>query len=335
MYFCLRSSPDDLPHISLISPSYLPLKSPGFPQATALMVFYAFPIGADSDQTRNREDKTMNSIAKTEIFVPDYSAIKHRQQATWGAGDYSRIGITLQITGEQLCEALDLRAGRTVLDVAAGNGNATLAAARRFCQVTSTDYVPELLKQSLLRANAENLPVNYMEADAEKLPFDTGSFDFVISTFGVMFTPDQTSAASELKRVCKTGGRIGLACWTPDSFIGELFRTIGKYVPPPAGVNSPAVWGTEEFIQRNFGDNAVDITNTRRNFVFRYYSPEHWLDIFTSYYGPVLKAFEKLEQQQQSELWYEIMALMSRFNRADDGTLVLPAPYLETVITLS
>lgn len=176
---------------------------------------------------------------------PDYAAIKQRQQATWAAGDYAIVGTTLQIVGERLCEAMDMRAGTRVLDVAAGNGNATLAAARRFADVTSTDYVEALLERGKERAAAEHLAVTFQVADAEALPFADGSFDAAVSTFGVMFTPNQNKSASELSRVVRKGGTIGLANWTPDGFIGQLFKTIGQHVPPPAGVKSPALWGTE------------------------------------------------------------------------------------------
>lgn len=264
--------------------------------------------------------------------TPDYTAIKAKQQATWDSGDYGRIGVTLQITGEQLCEALDLRSGETVLDVAGGNGNASLAAARRFCKVVSTDYVPALLEQSAKRAEAEKLNIEYQHADAEALPFDDQQFDNVISTFGVMFAPNQAKAASELVRVCKTGGKIGLANWTPDGFIGQLFKTIGQYVPPPAGVNSPAAWGTDEFCQTHFAPKTTDTNVTSRWFVFRYPSPQQWLEIFRTYYGPTLKAFEALAPEKRTALEADILALIERFNRAEDGTMVVPSSYAEIVI---
>jgi len=204
--------------------------------------------------------------------APDLAAIKGRQQAAWGSGDYAVVGTTLQIVGETLCEAVDLRSGQRVLDVAAGNGNATLAAARRFAEVVSTDYVPALLERAAERAKAERLTVTFRQADAEALPFDDASFDVVLSTFGVMFTPDQQQAARELLRVCRPGGKIGLANWTPDSFIGQLFKTIGKHVPPPAGVKSPALWGSKPHLDGLFGSQAT-IAATERQFTFRYRSP--------------------------------------------------------------
>ncbi|MCB1914829.1 MAG: methyltransferase domain-containing protein [Rhodocyclaceae bacterium] len=264
--------------------------------------------------------------------TPDYAAIKQRQQATWGAGDYGRIGVTLQITGEQLCEALDLRAGERVLDVAAGNGNATLAAARRFCSVTSTDYVDTLLEQSQRRARAEGLPVEYRRADAEALPFADAGFDAVMSTFGVMFTPDQARAADELLRVCRPGGRIGLANWTPGGFIGRLFRVIGSHVAPPAGVDSPARWGTREFIEERFDGAARSIEVTTRQFVFRYQSPAHFADVFATWYGPVLKAFQALDETGGDALRRDILQLIDECNVADDGTMKVPSDYLEIVI---
>src|SRR5882724_3089488 len=209
---------------------------------------------------------------------PDLVTLKQRQQGAWSSGDYAVVGTTLQIVGEDLCEALDLRPGSKVLDVAAGNGNATLAAARRWCDVTSTDYVPELLERGRERAEAERLIVDFQEADAEALPFRDASFDVALSTFGVMFTADQDKAAAELLRVCKSGGKIGLANWTPGGFIGQLFKTLGKYLPPPVGVKSPALWGTRARLDEMFGAQAAKINADPRMFVFRYHSPQHWLD---------------------------------------------------------
>ncbi|TFV74018.1 class I SAM-dependent methyltransferase [Bradyrhizobium frederickii] len=264
---------------------------------------------------------------------PDLAAIKQRQHGAWSSGDYAVVGTTLQIVGEQLCEALDLRAGSKVLDVAAGNGNATLAAARRWCDVTSTDYVPALLKRGQERAAADHLTVEFREADAEALPFADASYDVVLSTFGVMFTPDQEKAASELARVCKSGGKIGLANWTPQGFIGQLFKTIGKHLPPPAGVKSPALWGTPARLEEMFASQASDISAEPRMFVFRYRSPEHWLDVFKTFYGPTLKAFAALDESGQAALRRDLLALLGEFNHADDGTIVVHSEYLEAVIT--
>src|SRR6201991_1663904 len=219
------------------------------------------------------------AAVKTVEAQPDLSAVKQRQQGAWSSGNYAVVGTTLQIVGEQLCETLDLRAGAKVLDVAAGNGMVTLAAARRWCEVTSTDYVPALLEQGRARASAEGLAIGFMEADAEQLPFDDGAFDVIVSTFGVMFTPNQPQAAAGLLRVCKSGGRIGLANWTPEGFIGQVFKTLGKYLPPPAGTKSPALWGTSPRLNEMFDAGASAIRAESRLFNFRYRSPEHFLEI--------------------------------------------------------
>jgi len=265
--------------------------------------------------------------------ISDLSALKNRQQLAWCSGDYAVVGTTLQIVGEQLCEALDLRAGQRVLDVAAGNGNVSLAAAHRWCDVMSTDYVPRLLERGRARASAEGLTIEFKEADAEALPFSEGTFDAVVSTFGVMFTPNQNQAAAELLRVCKSGGKIGLANWTPAGFVGQMFKTIGKYMPPPAGVKSPALWGTRDRLVEMFGLAAVSIETEPRNFNFRYRSAEHWLDVFKTYYGPMLKAFAALDEPKQNGLRNDLHALIARMNKANDGTMVVPSEYLEVVIT--
>jgi SAM-dependent methyltransferase len=270
------------------------------------------------------------------VAIPDFSAVKSRQQAAWSTGDYAVVGTTLQIVGEALCEALDLRSGSRVLDVAAGNGNATLAAARRWCEVVSTDYVPSLLENGRARAQAEGFAgehaIRFQEADAENLPFPDASFHAVLSTFGVMFTADQEKAAAELARVCKPGGRIGLANWTPEGFVGQLFKTIGKYVPPAPGVKSPALWGTEARLKELFGSRARKISATRRHFVFRYRSPAHFLEVFRTYYGPVNKTFGALDAAKQAVFMQDVTALMTAGNRSGDATLVLPGEYLEVVI---
>src|SRR5450432_3064656 len=262
----------------------------------------------------------------------DLGAVKTRQQAAWSAGDYAVVGTTLQIVGESLCEALDLRAGAKVLDVAAGNGNATLAAARRWCDVTSTDYVASLLEAGRRRAAAEGHVVTFQEADAEALPFADAAFDAVVSTFGVMFTPDQERAASELARVCRPGGRIGLASWTPDSFVGQVFKILGQFIPPAAGVRSPALWGTEARIEELFAGRARELWVAKREFVFRYRSPLHWIEVFRTYYGPLTKAFGALDAEKQAALTGELLELIERRNRARDGSCVLPSEYLEVVI---
>jgi len=264
--------------------------------------------------------------------VIDLTAIKTRQQAAWRSGDYALIGNTLQIVGETLYEAVDLRSTNRVLDVAAGNGNATLAAARRFADVVSTDYVDALLERGRERAEAEGLQVTFKEADAEALPFDDASFDVVLSTFGVMFTPNQQRAADEMKRVCRRGGKIGMANWTPEGFIGQLFKIIGSYVPPAPGMRSPMLWGNRAHLQDLFGSKAT-VAATSRNFVFRYKSPAHWVEIFRDYYGPIVKAFAAIDPNARRALENDLYALLDRFNIANDGTLVAPGEYLEVVVT--
>lgn len=260
----------------------------------------------------------------------DYTAIKQRQQAVWSSGDYATIGTTLQIVGERLCEAVDLRAGSNVLDVAAGNGNATLAAARRFAHVTSTDYVGALLERGKERATAERLPVHFQEADAEALPFEDGSFDVVLSTFGVMFTPNQEKAAGELVRVVRKGGKIGLANWTPDGFIGQLLKLVGKYAPPPSGLKPPSLWGTAERLEDLFRGHDVSISE--QTFTFRYESPEHWLQVFRNYYGPTNRAFAALDVEKAATLEAEILDLLEKSNWGGCDSLVIPGKYLEVVV---
>jgi len=269
-------------------------------------------------------------VPPTPAATVDLAVVKGRQQVAWSAGDYAMIGTTLQIVGEALCEAVDLRAGSRVLDVAAGNGNATLAAARRFAEVVSTDYVGTLLEHGRKRAEAESLPVIFQEADAEKLPFAAASFDVVLSTFGVMFTPSQEQAARELLRVCRPGGKIGLANWTPTGFIGRLFKIIGKYLPPAPGVRSPALWGDKTHLDTLLGPGAT-VTAVPRSFVFRYKSPTHWIEVFRNFYGPLLKTFAALEPPARAALEADLHALIGELNVAEDGTMVVPGEYLEVV----
>jgi len=262
----------------------------------------------------------------------NFQEIKAKQQATWSSGDFAVIGTTLQIVGESLAEAVDICAGETVIDVAAGNGNATLAAARRFARVTSTDYVPALLDKGAIRARAEELNVTFKVADAEALPFADESFDVALSTFGAMFTPDHQAPANEMLRVIRHGGRIGLANWTPEGFIGQLFKLVGKYLPPLAGLESPALWGTEPHIVKLFGRQASDIRCTRKLFNFRYQSAAHWLQMFRDYYGPTHKAFAALDTEKQKNLATDITELLERLNIAGKKALVVPGEYLEVVI---
>jgi ubiquinone/menaquinone biosynthesis C-methylase UbiE len=262
----------------------------------------------------------------------DLQALKERQKEAWGSGDYAVIGTTLTVTGELLAEACDLRYDEAVLDVAAGNGNATLAAARRGCVVTSTDYVQALLERGRERARAEHFDVTFREADAENLPDEDSSFDAVLSTFGVMFTPDQVRAAAQLSRVCRPGGRIGLTCWTPEGFIGQMFKVLGRYAPLPPGVASPLMWGVESHLHTLFDSNASRIDVTRRLFNFRYRSAEHCVETFRLWYGPVHKAFGRLDEDQAQALYDELVELLERSNRAGSTSLVVPSEYLEIVV---
>ena len=276
---------------------------------------------------------TSTSPASPGAPGPDLAAIKQRQQATWASGDFAVVGVTLQVVGELLAEAADVRAGERVIDIAAGNGNATLAAARRFARVTSTDYVPALLDKGRARAAAEGLAIDFREADAEALPFPDGSFDLALSTFGVMFAPDQARAAAEMRRVVRPGGRIGMANWTTEGFIGQLFKTVGKHMPPPAGLASPLLWGNEDHVRQLFGADARQARITRKMFNFRYASPSHWVHVFRDYYGPLNRAFAALAPPAADALEQDLLALIDRFNTAGPDSMVAPAEYLEIVMT--
>jgi SAM-dependent methyltransferase len=263
----------------------------------------------------------------------DLETIKTRQQKVWSSGDYAMVGGALVVVSENLCEAVDLRPGRSVLDVATGSGNTALAAARRFCNVTGVDYVPELLERGRERAAAERFSIDFREGDAEALPFEEGAFDVVLSTFGVMFAPNQERTASEMARVCRPGGKIGMANWTPGGFIGQLFKLTGGYVPPPPGLKAPSLWGTEARLGELFGGSASAMAATRRAFTFRFPSAEHWLEFFRSYYGPTMKTFEALDDAGREAYARDILGLIERFNRSDDETMVVPSEYLEVVVT--
>ena len=263
---------------------------------------------------------------------PDLAAIKQRQQATWDSGDYAVVGTTLQIVGETLAEAADVRAGERVLDVAAGNGNVSLAAARRFAEVTSTDYVPALLDKAAARAAAEGLRMTFQVADVEDLPFADASFDVVLSTFGAMFAPDHQRTADEMLRVLRKGGRLGMSNWTPDGFIGQLFKVIGKHVAPPAGLQPPSAWGAEKHIAALVGTRAAAIRCERRHFNFRYRSAAHFVQVFRDWYGPTHKAFAALSPAGQQALEADLLALLGRLNTAGPDSLVVPSEYLEVVV---
>ena len=264
----------------------------------------------------------------------DLAALKTRQQAAWASGDYAVIGTTLQIVGESLAEACDLRWDERVLDVAAGNGNATLAAARRGSRVVSTDYVPSLLERGAERARAERLDVDFKTADVEALPFRDASFDAVLSTFGVMFAPDHARSAAEMARVCRPGGRIGMANWTPAGFIGQLFKVLGRHLPPPAGVQSPSLWGSEAHLRTLFSATARKIEATPRIFNFRYRSAAHFIEVFRTWYGPVHKAFAALGAEKGAALERDLVDLLNGLNQGGVASLVVPSEYLEVVITV-
>jgi SAM-dependent methyltransferase len=270
---------------------------------------------------------------KSVIESERWSAIKSRQQAMWSSGDYAVIGTTLQIVGEVLAESADVRATHHVLDVAAGNGNATLAAARRAAIVTSTDYVPALLERGRERAEADGLTnITFETADVEALPYPDASFDVVLSTFGVMFAPNHEESAREMLRVCKPGGKIGLANWTPAGFIGQLFPLVGRYVPPAPGLRSPLLWGTEAHLRELF-PTVTRVDRATRFFAFRYRSAEHFVDVFRTYYGPVHRAFAALEPDRQVALETELLALVRSRDEGRGEGLVVPSEYLEAVIT--
>lgn len=270
--------------------------------------------------------------ANSPSFPPvDLAVLKQRQRAIWGSGDYAVVGNKLQLVGELVCEAANLHAGWTVLDVAAGSGNASLAAARRGCRVTATDYVPVLLQRAQRRAEADGFTITFREADAEELPFPDARFDAVLSTFGVMFAPDQPRAAAQLLRVCKPGGVIALASWTPAGFVGCILKTIGKYVPPPANLKPSTLWGTEERLRELFPE-PVEIETTKRLFPFRALSPEAWFQEFCTHYGPMLKAFSSLDGQGQASLRQDMLDLCAERNISGDSTLIVPSEYLEATI---
>ena len=268
-----------------------------------------------------------------DVAAADLAAVKQRQQVTWSSGDFAAVATHVTIVGELLCEAADLRPGWRVLDVATGSGNTALAAARRFCEVTGIDYVPALLERGRERAAAERLTITFREGDAEAIPFEDGAFDAVLSTFGAMFAPDQEKVASELLRVTRPGGKIGMANWTPDGYVGQLFRATGRHVPPPTGLNPPVLWGTEERLRELLGDQIASLATTRRAFVFRYPSASHYREFMQRVYGPTVKAFEALDPAGQDALAHDIEALVQECNRSGDDTVVVPADYLEVVAT--
>ena len=270
----------------------------------------------------------------TSIPAVDFEAVKRKQQATWASGDYSAVAALIQVISERLVDAADLHAGWRVLDVAGGSGNTAIAAARAFTDVVSLDYVPSLLERARERAAAEALPIELVEGDAEALPFEDASFDAVISVVGVMFAPDQARAARELVRVARAGGTIALASWTPQGFIGQLLKAVGKHVPPPAGVPSPALWGDEEHVRSLIGDDVGELRMERREYTFRFRSAEHFIEYFERYYGPTHKAFASLDEAGRAALAADIAELVRRYDRlGGDGAVAVTAEYLEVVAT--
>jgi SAM-dependent methyltransferase len=272
-------------------------------------------------------------MTTTETSAPDFAAIKARQQLVWTSGDYHAVAARIVPMAERLVEAADLPAGAKVLDVAAGSGNASLAAARSGCEVTGLDYVPELLERGRVRAAAEGLPVDFVTGDAEDMPYEDASFDAVLSCVGVMFAPDQERAAAELVRVCRPGGTIALANWTPASFVGGIFRTVGKHVPPPAGVQPPGLWGTRERLEELLGDSVSDLSVTQRAYVFRFRSAAEFTDFFRVNYGPVRKAFEALDEAGQRQLHADLTALATEYDRGPGPSVAIPSDYLEVIAT--
>jgi SAM-dependent methyltransferase len=264
---------------------------------------------------------------------PDLLAVKQRQQQAWASGDFHAVGARIVLVAERLCDTADLNAGWRVLDVATGSGNAAIAAARLGCTAVGVDYVPSLLERGRVRAAAEGLPVELLEGDAEALPFPDASFDAVTSVFGSMFAPDHERAAAELLRVCRPGGTIALASWTPDGFLGEFFRTMAAHVPPPAGVRSPMLWGTESHLRDLFGDGIASLDAVERTFTFRFRSAEEFVSFFRTWYGPTLKAFASLEPSARDALERDLVALASRHDALGVDAIAIPATYLETVAT--
>jgi SAM-dependent methyltransferase len=267
----------------------------------------------------------------TETVAPDLAQVKARQQAMWASGDFHAVAKLVSLLAEEVCEAVDLQAGWWVLDVACGSGNAAIAAARRGCEVAGIDYVPALLERGRQRAEVEGLTIDLREGDAEAIPFPDGTFDAVVSVFGAMFAPDQRKAAQELTRVCRPGGKIGLATWTPDGFVGEMLKVVSAYVPPAPGVASPLQWGSEAYLRSLFGDELASITCTERTFTFRFASAEAFVDHFRTYYGPTVKAFEAVGDAGEDALFGGLVDLVARYSGTTSGPVAIPSTWLETV----
>jgi len=265
--------------------------------------------------------------------MADLNAVKAQQLKTWATGDFAMIAWNTVFPCELLCEAVELRAGQKVLDVATGSGNAALSAARRGCEATGIDYVPALIERARKRAAVERLPARFEVGDCEEIPYPDGSFDVVLSVYGSMFAPDQEKAAQELIRVCRPGGRIGMANWTPAGFWGQTFRLAGKYVPPPEGLRPPPEWGTEKRLRELFDAATSSIRVAERSALFRYRNSAHWIEVFRTYFGPIMRTLEALDEKRRSEFLKELDDTLNRFNRSSDDTLVVSADYLEVVMT--
>jgi ubiquinone/menaquinone biosynthesis C-methylase UbiE len=270
-------------------------------------------------------------MAITETVAPDLTQVKQRQQQMWASGDFHAVATLIQPVADELCEAVDLQAGWQVLDVACGSGNAAIAAARCGCEVVGIDYVPSLLARGRTRVEAEGVTVDLLEGDAESIPFPAASFDAVVSVYGSMFTPNHGKAATELTRVCRPGGRIGLATWTPDGFIGEMLRTVAGHVPPPTGVPSPLLWGTKQYVGGLFGEEVASLSCTEQTFTFRFRSAEAFVEYFRTFYGPTVKAFDAVDEAGADVLFADLVGLVRRHARTTNGAVAVPATWLETV----
>jgi ubiquinone/menaquinone biosynthesis C-methylase UbiE len=262
----------------------------------------------------------------------DLNAVKAQQQKMWATGDFAMIGWNTVYPGERMCEAAGLRADWKVLDVACGSGNVALSAARRNCDAVGIDYVPALIERARERAAAERLPAAFEIGDCEAIPFPDSAFDAVLSVFGSMFAPDQEQAARELLRVCRPGGRIGLANWTPEGFWGQAFGVTARYRPPPAGLRSPLEWGRQGRLHELFGQQIRAMHVTARTVLFRFRNSAHWLEVFSRYFGPVMKTLEALDDAGRRAYRDELDVTLNRFNVSGDGTLVVAADYLEVVL---
>jgi SAM-dependent methyltransferase len=264
----------------------------------------------------------------------DLKAVRDAQQKTWSEGDFSMVAGIVMMVAEELAEALDIVPDERVLDVACGSGNGAIAAARRsWGNVVGADFVPSLLERGRERASTERLDVEFVEADATDLPLADGEFDVVMSIFGAMFAADQEKAAAELLRVCKPGGRIGMANWVPDGGVGQMFMTIAKHAPPPPGVPSPLAWGTEERVRELFGDGISDLRVERRKARQAFRSVDHFLDFFRTYFGPTKVAFERVGPEGEEALEADFRKYLEESNTAGDRALILQPEYLQVVAT--